>query len=667
MHEVEFRVLGPLELTIGRCSVSLRGAKPQIVLASLLISENCYTSIDRLVDAVWGADPPSTAGKQIRNTVSALRSVLASSDVVITPVADGYRLDLGNARLDLLEFHRHTARAHRHVEAEEQAEAITEFRAALSQWSGPMLSGIESDTLHAQIAGMHEKRLSVIEECADLEITLGRHKNLLSELARWAAENPLRERLIAQYTLALHRSGARAEAFAVHERTRLQLAEQLGLSPGPELSTVYQLMLQEDTVETARPRDAAVISGGPGPALWPEVAPVPVPESLPPDITHFVGRTAEIRTLLEATHHSEARRVLAIDGMPGAGKTALAVHVAHRSTHKYPDGQHFLDLCGHNPVLDPLDHRTALRQLLLWVGVPKASLPHNAKELAALWRARTCGLRLLLVLDNAASARQIRPLLPAGNSCLTLVTSRRRLPMTTWSASRLLSLDSQLPRVDGYELFCLLLGRQHPKPGWAAVEDILELCGDLPLAISAAAALLRRRPSWQPAHLSERLSDHRLLLTALQTEQGDIVTCFDASFRHLNTEQQRLLRILGTTEGVSNDVATVSALTGVPPHVTEHMLEELVDEHLLLQSHPGRYEMHPLVKVYCAQAREYDRAFDPMWRTTASTMCNHSAVTSSVPLRTVGLLSRSSTSMEAGHTFGCPAPALGASVESFTT
>ncbi|MFF8833763.1 BTAD domain-containing putative transcriptional regulator [Streptomyces sp. NPDC015131] len=595
------------------------------MLGSLLTSENRYTSIGRLVDAVWGTTPPDTASKQIRNAVSDLRAILAASGAVIVPVADGYRLDIGGAHLDLLEFHDRLTRARAQLAAGRPSDAIAEFRAALSLWNGPMLSGLKSDALEAQSAGVHETRLSVIEECVDLELAHGRHKALLGELADWVADHPLRERMVAQYVLALHRSGARARAFAVYEQTRRRLAEQLGLSPGPELTDVHRLMLREDARtegpaadtapgpagRTARPAAVAAVHAAPAPVAagepgsgtgagpWaPDAAPGFAPDCLPPDIAHFVGRAAEIRGLLLEAARPGARRVLAIDGMPGVGKTALAVHVAHRAAERFPDGRYFLDLRGHSATRDPLDRHAALRHLLLLSGAAPDSLPRRGEELAALWRARSTGLRALIVLDNAADAEQVRPLLPAGDGCLTLVTSRRRLTMTTWSATRVLSLDP-LPRAEGYELFCLLLGKRHPRPEPAAVDGVLALCGDLPLAVSAAAARLRRRPSWPLAHLIARLAHPRQRLADLQTEQGGVAACFDASYRHLNTGRQRLLRILGAAGGDTTDVPTASALAGLPAFVAERMLEDLVDEHLLLQPEPGRYRMHPLVKAYC--------------------------------------------------------------------
>ncbi|WP_406839918.1 BTAD domain-containing putative transcriptional regulator [Streptomyces sp. AHU1] len=577
--------------------------KHQIVLGALLTAESRRTSIGRLVDAVWGTAPPSTAGKQIRNAVSDLRGILVSSGAVITPVADGYEIDIGEADFDLREFHGHLGRARTLLGRQRPTEAITEFRSALSLWTGPMLSGIDSPVLQAQVAGVNEVRLSVAEECIDLELAQDRHKNLVSELAAWVAEYPLRERMVAQYIFALYRSGARARAFAVYEQARRRLAELLGLSPGPELLEIHQLMLREDAdaAAPARSAPAPAPSSPPASVRLTASAPAPAtPDSLPSEVGHFVGRTAEIKTLLADGARPGPQRVLSVDGMGGVGKTALVVHVARQLADRFPDGRLFVDLRGHSGERAPLGHRAALRRLLLLSGLPEPELPVSFEALAQLWRTRTSGRRVLVVLDNAADAEQIGPLLPAGDDCLTLVTSRRRLTMTMLSPTRVLSLD-RMPREEGYALFCRLLGDRHPIPQPDAVSGILEHCGDLPLAVSAAAARLRRRPSWPVRHLAERLSDPALRLAELQTEHGGLIACFDASYRHLNAGQRRLLRLLGAAEGDRTDVGSTSVLAGVPAFAAEQLLEGLVDEHLLMQPEPGQYRMHPLLKTYCAQ------------------------------------------------------------------
>ncbi|MEV6568686.1 AfsR/SARP family transcriptional regulator [Streptomyces kronopolitis] len=526
--------------------------------------------------------------------MSDLRGILTPSGAAISPAADGYQLEIGDAKFDLREFQRHLGRARTLLGHQQTSDAIAEFRSALSLWTGPMLSGIESPALQAQVAGVNEVRLSVAEECIDLELARGQHQDLVSELAELVSEYPLRERMVAQYVRALYRSGARACAFSVYEQARCRLAEQLGLSPGRELLEIHQLMLREDAdaAEPAAPAHSTLATSS--------VLAGSAPDRLPSEIGHFVGRTTEVDLLLADGLRPGPQRVVSLDGMGGAGKTALAVHVAHRLADHYPDGRLFLDLRGRTCDRAPLGHRAALRRLLLLSGLPEAELPVPVDALVQLWRSRTASQSMLVVLDNAADAEQIGPLLPAGDGCLTIVTSRRRLTMTTLSPTRVLSLEP-LSREEGYQLFCRLLGNRHPTPLPEAVNGILEHCGDLPLAVSAAAARLRRRPSWPVRYLAKRLSDRWLRLGELQTEHGGISACFDASYRHLSTGQQRLLRLLGSAEGDHTDVDCASVLAGLPPFVAEQMLEELVDEHLLMQPEPGRYRMHPLMKTYCAQ------------------------------------------------------------------
>lgn len=291
------------------------------------------------------------------------------------------------------------------------------------------------------------------------------------------AEYPLRERMVAQYVLALHRSGARARAFTVYEQARRNLAESLGLSPGPELLEVHQLMLREDTDAAApaatpaartAPSAPAVpfpgVSASAEPAVSTADAGAPAPDSLPFESGHFVGRTAEVEVLLAEGTAPGARRVLSVDGMGGVGKTTLAVYVAHRVADRYPDGRIFLDLCGHTRHEDPLGHRAALRRLLVLSGLPEGELPDSVEALVQMWRGRTTGRRMLVVLDNAVGAEQIRLLLPAGDECLTLVTSRRRLTMTALSPTRVVSLDP-LPREEGTPCSAGFWASGTPRPG----------------------------------------------------------------------------------------------------------------------------------------------------------------------------------------------------------
>lgn len=545
-------------------------------------------SMARLVDAVWGDNPPSTARKQIRNAASDLRNFLSDSGATITPAADGYQLDIAGADLDLRSFRRRVAEAREHLTSNRLTEAIAEYRCALALWGGPALSGLGSTALQAQVAGLNEERLSVLEECADLELDQGNHKALVSELSTWVAEYPLRERIVAQYLLALFRSGARARALTLYDRTRRTLAESLGLSPGAELQELHQQMLQED--ENAAVSAQVPLVTGFGRC------------DLPLDIREFTGRRDALTELLVELPTADRRagdrssgQVVVIDGMGGAGKTTLAVHVAHRLASRYPDGQFFLDLQGRSADHDPVPLGTALRRLLRTTGLPDSEIPHSIEDMTTLWRYRLADRRVLLVLDNVASSEHIRPLLAGGPGCLTLVTSRRCL--TNLTSAWLVSLDV-LPRNEARELFYRLVGDRCPAPEPDRVDSVLEYCGYLPLAIVAAAARLRHRPTWPVSYLAARLAAPERRLAELQTESGGLVGCFLASYRYLSTEQQRLMRLLDLIPRREVDVESVSVLLDLPVIHAELLLEGLMDEHLLQQPRPGSYQMADLLRVY---------------------------------------------------------------------
>jgi DNA-binding SARP family transcriptional activator len=245
--EAEFRVLGPLELWVGGRELHVRGTKRQAVLCTLLLADGKPVSMSRLVDAVWDHTAPDTATKLIRNAVSDLRAILSGGGCAITPVGDGYRLDIGGGVLDAGVFADRVVRAREHRQDGRLTDAVTELRAALSLWRGAALDGLDTSVvLRAQAIALDEQRFTVLEELVDLELAQGRHKSLTGELSAWVAENPLRERLVAQLMLALCRSGSQARALGVYEQTRRALDEELGVRPGPELQDLHRRIRGND-------------------------------------------------------------------------------------------------------------------------------------------------------------------------------------------------------------------------------------------------------------------------------------------------------------------------------------------------------------------------------------------------------------------------------------
>ncbi|MFE2720796.1 tetratricopeptide repeat protein [Kitasatospora sp. NPDC059327] len=566
----------------------MAGPRQHLVLALLLLKANQSVPLGELVDALWD-DPPRTAEKQVRNAVSMLRGLLKSAGVTTLPTAvgtNGYRLDLPDDQLDTAMFTQALAAARHRAAAGQFAEAVVEFRAGLALWRGPALAGLDSSALQPHTSRLEEQRLTALEECVDLELAQGHHQAVIPELTDWLSAHPLRERLAGQLMLALYLSGRQSHALTVYESTRRRLADALGLEPVPELRELRQRILTND-VTLGRPRTFAF-------------APL-APHSLPKDISHFTGREHELRTLVEQVivHRdpvSSSHIVLAaVDGMAGVGKTSLAVHLAHLMSDRYPDAQLYLDLHAHSPGQGPLDPGTALEKLLRSVDVTGTAIPEDLEERAALWRSRLAGLRAVLVLDDAASSAQIRPLLPGTADCLILVTSRTRL--TDLDATAVLPLDP-LPPADAGRLLDRIVGDRRVAAEPKGVAELLRLCGYLPLAIHIAAARLRHRPAWTIAHLTSRLRNHRRRLGELQTAESGVTTVFDLSYRQLGPEPRHLFRLLGVLPGTDFDADAAAAAAGVERRATDRALEVLLDAHLVEQPREEQYRLHPLLRAY---------------------------------------------------------------------
>nr|WP_042187100.1 BTAD domain-containing putative transcriptional regulator [Kibdelosporangium sp. MJ126-NF4]CEL17806.1 transcriptional regulator, SARP family [Kibdelosporangium sp. MJ126-NF4]CTQ90970.1 transcriptional regulator, SARP family [Kibdelosporangium sp. MJ126-NF4] len=618
---MRFQILGPLAVYADDEVIKLVGLKQHRVLAALLLAAGGSVPLDQLVDAVWDDRPPATAEKQIRNTVSALRRVLAPTGVEIRPSGTGYRFEGDEKSIDAVVFTHRVRAARQHAAEQRASEAVAEFRAALSWWRGAALAGLASRSLGPQALRLDEERLSALEECIELQLSQGQHTKVVSELSEWVTTHPLRERLAALLMMAHYGSGSQAQALAVYENTRTALTEQIGLDPGPELRELRQRILNAD------------------PSLIPPSAsPAAVAATrcdLPGDINNFTGRMTELRSLIGALpgtddpHATTAVVITAVDGMAGVGKTSMAVHAAHQLVSRYPDAQLFIDLHAHTPGHQPLSPATALDRLLRAIGLPGERIPMSLDERSALWRAQLANRRALIVLDNAADTNQIRPLLPGTASCLAIVTSRNRL--TSLESANLLSLDV-LPADDGQDLFTRVVGDGRPLTEPEAVQDVLRLCGHLPLAIRIAASRLRHRPTWTTAHLASRLRDQQRRLSELHVERHSVNAAFALSYCHLTDEQQRVFRLLGLPPGQDIEPHAAAALTELDRHEAENLLEGLVDAHLLQQTSLGRYQLHDLLRLY---ARHLVTTTGPDGETALSRLFDHYIRMATAAVRTI--------------------------------
>ncbi|WP_214414842.1 AfsR/SARP family transcriptional regulator [Sphaerisporangium fuscum] len=618
---MRFTVLGPVDVCDQGRSLPGLAPRHRAFLAYMLLHARAVLSADRLIDAIWGPTPPDTARAQVHAAVTAIRRVLRAAGVegVLQTRPAGYMVDPEPGQLDLEEF---TALVSAARAQDDPAEAARRLRAALGLWRGPAFSGVNADYVDSARAQLEDRRLAAVERLAALELAAGGHEEVIGELAAEVAAYPLRERLTGHLMTALHRAGRQADALAVGREYRARLADEQGLDPSPAFLALEEAVLRgladapgpgaggvegdSRTPEGPAQRPDAPAQGGtaseaPAHRRTGPDAPLAVPSDLrqvtflPYDIADFSGRTAELDLLTRALPQEEGVvTIVAIDGMAGAGKTALAVHAAHRLADRYPDGRLFVDLRAHTAGQQPLGSGEAIEFLLRQLGVPVERIPAATDERAALWRAELAGRRVLIVLDNAADAAQVRPLLPGASSSLVLVTSRRRLP--DLDAAHSLSIDV-LPHPDAAELVARIVGaRAEAEPD--AVAEVLLLCGFLPLAVRIAAARLRHRPRWSVAYLAERLRDERRRLSELATSERGVAAAFTLSYRQLDPDQQRLFRLLGLHPGRDIGPYAAAALGDLGPQEAEHLLEDLLDVHMLQQHEPGRYRLHDLLRQH---------------------------------------------------------------------
>lgn len=603
-------------------ALTVRRRLQRIVLTALLFRANQPVTVDRLLELVWDGRPPESAVANLRNYLSALRRVLRHGDAEgaerILAGPDGYRLRVERGEFDAALFDQLADDGREALGDRRYPIAIERLTRALGLWRGPVLAGLTPPVhLQAEIARLDQLRLAVLEDSVDARLAVGQHEELVPELEALTARHGLRERIWAQRMLALYRSGRQGDALSVYRQVYALLAGELGTDPGPRLQELHRQILTADPALHARS------ASGPVPA--PATRAV-VPAQLPADSAAFTGRHRE---LAELGRLSAASTVVisAIDGMAGVGKTALVVHTAHQLAKQFPDGQLFVDLHGFTQGVSPVDPAEALDRMLRSLGVRGEQIPAHLDDRAALYRTTLAGTRTLIVLDNAATESQVVPLLPGTPGCVALVTSRCRL--TGLEATRTMSLDV-LPRPDAVTLLTRGVGAARlAGEAPSLIDELVELCGRLPLAISIAAARLRARPAWTVAHLTERLRGQQHRLAELDGGQRSVTATLDLSYQHLTAPQQRLYQLLGLHPGPTVDAYAAAALAGISVARTERLLDDLLATHLLQEPAPGRYLYHDLVRAHAVAAGgesgpDRDAAF--------ARLCDHYAHLTSVAM-----------------------------------
>ncbi|MFE3515502.1 BTAD domain-containing putative transcriptional regulator [Streptomyces sp. NPDC059166] len=601
-----FRILGPLEIHAGGRTVPLQGARQRSLMAMLLLSPDRVVSVDSLAEAVWHGKPPATARNQIAICVSAVRKTFktaAGIDDILATSHPGYMLLSGEHRIDAVEFDRAAALGREACRSGRIQEACTHFEEALAMWRGPALDGIGAERVETESARLESLRLDVYEEYTGLRIRLGRHRELLGELTAFTREHPLREQALAHLMLAQYRSGRRADALEAYRRGHRRLADELGIDPGPALQELHDSILA-DAPDLGAPRATVTVA--------PQA---PVPAQLPSDIASFTGRDAELRSLDRLLERvgSGALTVGTVTGTGGVGKTALAVHWAHQVAARFPDGQLFADLRGYDGEEAPRRPDTVLDGFLRALGVPVSQIPEGRDERADLFRSVLDGRRVLIVLDNARSSAQIRPLLPGTGQCCVLVTGRDAMDAALAGDYSLRSLN--LGPLDDGEAVDLLV--KVAGDDWLATDPVgtarlVELCDRLPLALRIAAARLAAKPHWSVRTLVTRLEDQRRRLDELSPDERGVRAGLRLSHRDLAPGAARMFRRLGLLAVPDFAAWAGAALLDIDPVDAEDLIEELVDAQLLEPRRPGadgqvRYRFQELVRLFareCAYAEE---------------------------------------------------------------
>ncbi|WP_235001143.1 AfsR/SARP family transcriptional regulator [Marinactinospora thermotolerans] len=594
---MDFGVLGPIAAWQDGKSVPVGGPRQRCVLGVLLVELGKEVTVERLIDLLWDGDPPRTARSIIQVQVSHLRR---SFPGLIQTTAGGYLAQTDPDQVDLHRFRNLAARAQERGATEEAAALWEE---ALACWRGQPFSGTGSELLWYTVCQpLLEERWAAVAAWAEVDFALGNHVELAARLTPLVRKDPLRERLHFLLISALYRSGQRLTALSTFHEVRKALAEELGVDPGRDVMELYERMLHDhdtDPAAEAAREEPAETASPPGKA---ETASPglsdgqPARNDLPRDIPDFTGREADLDRILEIGARGEERaEVCVITGPGGTGKTTLAIHAAHRLADRYPDAQLFVDLYGHTVDQEPVTARTALASLLRAIGVDPEALPDDTDERAALWRASLAGKRVLVVLDNAATSRQVLPLLSAAAGSLTIVTSRHDL--AGLSGTRYVALG-MLDTETSVDFFTTVLGAERVGREPDAARRVVALCGGLPLALRIVAGRMLSRPRWTFRHVEERLGQQHRRFHELRIEGQSVEAVFELSFQSLNAEQRETFLRLGLMIGGSVDLYGAAALIDRDPPDADDLIQELVSVCLVDEQGVDLYRFHDLIGAY---------------------------------------------------------------------
>ncbi|MFD9421068.1 MULTISPECIES: BTAD domain-containing putative transcriptional regulator [unclassified Streptomyces] len=576
--EFEIRILGSIELRVDGRRDPLGTAKERAMIAALAVDAGRPVALDSLVHRLWDDAPPAKPRASLHVYAARIRRRLgerAGGPTRIVQQAHTYSLVVDPDSVDSHRFQRLTAEALARSDDGDGPRALALLREADSLWRGDPLTGMPGLWAESVRTNLLEKRLAATLARVGIELRTGRYAELVPDLSTLFELHPTDETLAGHLMVANYGCGRQADALRTFDTVRRRLGEEFGSDPGEALTRLYQLILNRVPVSG--------LLSGPEPVTT-------APHTLP---SHgdLVGRDREMLTLLARPPAGSVIALQTISGMGGVGKTLLALHAARALAPHYPDGQLHLDLSAHTADGHPLSPESALTRLLRDFGVPVTDLPDDLEGLVSLWRTLLSTRRSVIVLDDAADAEQVAPLLPGTSESLLIITSRRRL--TGLPGIRSLFLDV-LPADDASTLFRRLVGPERTSD-LDEVADIVRLCGHLPLAVEIAAGRLGSRPSWTTSHLIEKLSREHGRLNEIRDGYRKIAGVFEMSYHTLGTEERTIFRQLSLHFGPDFTPHSAAALTGLPLEETERVLDSLLDAHLLQEPAPERFRFHDLV------------------------------------------------------------------------
>ncbi|MFD8477886.1 BTAD domain-containing putative transcriptional regulator [Kitasatospora sp. NPDC059673] len=610
---MKFRLLGAVSAEDAEGGeLRLGPEKRRSVLALLLLRRNRAVSVAQLTEALWIAEPPANARTVVQSHISRLRALLTEQGatgkgVQLATAGDAYTLQLPEGCLDVEQFDTLVAAAR--VEAR-SVDVVDALEAALALWRGPALTGtVASPPLEAWRQTLEENRLAAVESLADHHQRLGDPARAAELLRAETVAHPLRESLVSALMLALFRAGRQCDALDWYHRTRESLADRLGVDPGRALNAAYERILRGEPTEpipapvVAPPTPVAhklVDLRVPAPAGPPAIENLPAVDLLPRAPRGFHGRDTELATLADAARGGPDGAIALITGPAGVGKTALALHWAHRNAGRFPDGLLFADLGGFSDRPDR-DLDEVIAEFLAALGVAREDLPAGTTARAALYRRITTGRRLLVMVDNARDSDQVRPLLPAGADSVAVVTSRNRmLGLVAAELARPLPLAVLGPE-ESAALLARVLGPARIAAEPEAARELARLCDGLPLALRIAAAKIASDPRRGLAAITEQLRHEQRRLGHLAAEEISVASALRISYEQLPPSAAQLFRTLGFHPGPVIDAHTAAALSDLEPSATAEALDRLAATHLITETDGGRYTLHDLVWLYARE------------------------------------------------------------------